>query len=45
MFRLVTSPNIVHVGYRLINENVELALGSYEFWAVMLLSKTNKRKS
>lgn len=45
MFRLVTSPNIIHVGYCLINESVEIALGSYEFLAVMLLSKTNKRKS
>lgn len=45
MFRLVTSPNIVYVGCRLFNENVELALRSYEFGAVMLLSKRNKQKS
>jgi hypothetical protein len=35
-FRLVTSSDVVCLGYCLINERVEIALRSYEYLTIML---------
>lgn len=41
MFRFVTLPNVVCLGYCLINEKGEITLRSCEFLTIMLVRKKN----